>query len=767
MNHVEYALRYHKMGWSVVPIVFQSKDKNPVISWKAYQKRQPTEDEIRMWFGDYFRDPTYKEISTWFDKWKKAPSLAKVKEILSQTHNIALVTGKVSNRVVVDCDSQEAIEMYYELGGDRTGPYCISQRGNQFHCGWKKGLDLPPEKWPRGYSGREDLPNIDLRAQGNMAMVPWSVHWSGHVYKWMNTDRINDPPEIPERLLIGDPKKGRSQTGSNGEPKEKKTWGELYSGAGEGSRNKALASLAGTWAKQGLKFELALEMGGTWNENNDPPMEPPEVMQTIKSIYDKEAERKENLEDKKAAGDHVDHSGEFFSRTDAGNAEALIAKHGENMRYSPERKCWYIWDGRRWIMAKMREVEKFALDTVRSLMDLSKGADDNVKDAVKQWAKKSESHKNINALMTMAQAVGKMPTPMSQFDQNQFLVCCPNGVVDLWNKGKFREHQREDYLTRMTPVLYEPTAKCPMWETFLNEIFDWNIPVIEYMQRVFGYCLTGSTAEQCMWILHGDGANGKSTFCNVMMWILGEYARTAPRNVFLAKAGGDNHPAELAHLNGARMVLAEESEETSRLSEGLVKQATGSKTMAVRFMHENFWDMKLTYKILYMTNHKPDIRGAERGIWRRIKTVFFPKNFKILPETRDLDEKLFKAEASGILNWAIAGALQWLEYGMREPDEIKEELEKYKAEMDYLWDFVEENCSVDPDLSCPASELYRAYAKWAEVNGSWRYSHKRFTIHLKNKIKEKCNINVELGLRAVGDIRIYTGITLKDRQVSV
>ena len=766
-NHVEYALRYWAMGWSVIPIQYRSKEKKPLLSWKAYQKRQPTEDEIKLWFGDYFRDPTYKEVQAWFDSWKTAPSADKIKEILQKEHNIALVTGKVSNRVVVDCDSPEAIELYYELGGDRTGPYCISQRGNQFHCGWAKGADLAAEKWPRGYSGREDLPNIDLRAQGNTAMIPWSVHWSGHKYEWKNTERINDLPEIPERLLIGDPKKGRSMVGANGQdgPKEKKNWSELWQGGGEGSRNKTLASLAGSWAAAGLPLPVAMQNGAVWNEKNDPPMEIPELETTIKSVYSKEEKRKEAKEEKKEAGDYVD--SEFFPRTDQGNAEALVARHGKNMRYSPERKSWYVWDGCRWILARMRQVEQFAIDTVRALPEYAQASDDNVKEAVRVWSKKSESHKNVNAMITMAQAVNPMPTPMTLFDRNQFLVCCPNGIVDLWNKGAYRSHEREDFITRMTSVPYDPEAECPMWKHFLDEIFDWNGAIISYVQRVIGYCLTGSTAEQCMWILHGDGANGKSTFCNVIMWLLGEYARTAPRNVFLVKSGGDNHPAELAHLNGARMVLAEESEETSRLSEGLVKQATGSKTMAVRFMHENFWDMVLTYKILFMTNHKPDIRGAERGIWRRIKTIFFPKNFRITPENRNLDEKMFKAEASGILNWAIAGAMQWMEHGMREPDEVREELERYKEEMDYLWDFISDNCSIKDETWCNASDLYRAYTKWADVNGTWRYSHKRFAIHLAHKIKEKTGNIVMMGFYGPDDIRIYKGIALKGTQTTL
>ena len=303
-----------------------------------------------------------------------------------------------------------------------------------------------------------------------------------------------------------------------------------------------------------------------------------------------------------------------------------------------------------------------------------------------------------------------------------------------------------------------------MWEKFIGEVFDWNQPIIDYMQRVIGYCLTGSTSEQCMWILYGDGANGKSTFCNILQWLLGDYARTAPRNVFLAKTGGDSHPAELAHLSGGRLAFAEESEETSKFSEGLVKQATGSKSMSVRFMHENFWEMQMTFKIFFQTNHRPDIRGAEKGIWRRIKPIFFPKSFAVTPANRDLDERIFKAEASGILNWAIAGAIAWVDGGLREPEEVREELVAYMQEMDMMSDFIQDCCAVRSDEECQAVELYKCYSRWAEVHGTWKYSHKRFFIHLRNKLKEKGKI-VESITR--DENRFYKGITLREKIVSM
>lgn len=328
-----------------------------------------------------------------------------------------------------------------------------------------------------------------------------------------------------------------------------------------------------------------------------------------------------------------------------------------------------------------------------------------------------------------------------------------NGTVDL-RTGELRPHRREDLITRLAPVEYDPDAEAPLWEAFLRRIMDGNEDLIRFLQRAVGYSLTGDTSEQCFFLLYGTGANGKSTFLEAIRAMLGDYAQQADFGTFLVQ-NRDGPRNDVARLVGARFVSAVEVESGRRLSETLVKQLTGNDRVVARFLYREHFEFVPTFKLWLAANHKPVIRGADHAIWRRIKLI--PFQVTIPPEDRDrqLAARL-RAELPGVLAWAVRGCLEWQQYGLGEPPEVTEATNEYRAEMDPLGPFFGERCVLHPNARAYAGELYAGYAAWCEQAGERPMSQREFGLRLQERGFERRIVRgrvvwVGLGLRGGED----------------
>ncbi len=243
-----------------------------------------------------------------------------------------------------------------------------------------------------------------------------------------------------------------------------------------------------------------------------------------------------------------------------------------------------------------------------------------------------------------------------------------------------------------------------------------NKELIGFLRRSVGYGLTGSTQEQCFFVLYGTGRNGKSTFLNTLKALLGDYARQAAAETFMIKKNSGGPGDDVAMLRGARFVTAIETEENQRLAESLVKQITGGDSMSVRRLYENFFEFEPEFKIFLATNHKPNIRGTDEGIWRRVRMI--PFAVRITDDEVDLElaDKL-RDEMEGILTWAVNGCLEWQTDGLQEPEEVWGATEQYRQEMDILGTFLDEVCAIEKNSFAPICDLHRAYQIWADENG--------------------------------------------------
>ncbi len=297
--------------------------------------------------------------------------------------------------------------------------------------------------------------------------------------------------------------------------------------------------------------------------------------------------------------------------------------------------------------------------------------------------------------------------------------------------GELRPHDREDLITKLAPVSYDSEAKCETWRAFLDKIMDGNTDLIEYLKRAVGYSLTGDTTEQCLFILHGSGANGKSTFVETIHTLLGDYAqKTETRSFMQQKNEGVRN--DLARLKGVRFASAVEIMQGQRLNEALIKEATGGDRITARFLFKEYFEFRPEFKLFLACNHKPEIRGTDEGIWRRVKLV--PFEVTIPPEQRDkrLLEKL-ETELPGILNWAMEGCQEWRRNGLQDPEEITAATASYRQEMDLLALFIDECCQLDEDGEVPTGKLFDAYEEWCKKNGEQPVKKRTFGTMMKER----------------------------------
>jgi putative DNA primase/helicase len=335
------------------------------------------------------------------------------------------------------------------------------------------------------------------------------------------------------------------------------------------------------------------------------------------------------------------------------------------------------------------------------------------------WCLKSESAPRINAMLELATSEPGIPVLPDQLDADPWLLNCPNGTLDL-HTGELRPHRREDLITKLCPTPYVRKALAPTWLRFLDDVFSVDGrpdgDLIDYMQRLLGYCLTGDTREHLLAVFYGTGANGKSVLINTLLHVIGEdYAMTAMPDLLMARSG-DRHPTEIASLFGRRLLVCQETGAGRRLNEALVKWLTGGDKLQARRMREDFWQFTPTHKAILVTNYKPEVRGTDNGIWRRLRLIPFAVTFAEDKQDKDLPAKL-AAEAPGILAWLMRGCQEWQERGMLTPARVLAATKEYREEEDVVGLFVQECCTTGGQLSCRASDLYGRFKEWQERTG--------------------------------------------------
>ena len=437
--------------------------------------------------------------------------------------------------------------------------------------------------------------------------------------------------------------------------------------------------------------------------------------------------------------------------TDATNAERFLEEHGENVRYNSAWKKWLVWNDKYWETDESGAlIHEKGLETVRNIYDeLSTTMDYRERIDIEKFGMLSESFRRREAFIKCAQWKPEINIKSDDLDVNPWLINLQNGTFDL-SKGEYREHDRKEMITKIANVVYDPQADCPLWKQFIREIMDYKTELITFVQTAAGWALTGDVSEQTMFILYGTGANGKSTFLNTILYILGDYGTATPTETFMKKTG-DQNTNDIARLRGIRVVTTTEAEQGRRLSEPLIKKITGNDQMTARFLYGEYFNFTPTFKIMMAKNHKPVIKGTDYGIWRRIKLIPFTTRITEDKQDKHLELKL-REEASGILNWLLEGAERWKRDGLKAPAIVLNATDEYRGEMDVMGNFLKERCLQDKRHSIRIRELYKAYSDWCDENNEHASSERFFSLRLK-----------EMGFEQTrtAEARFWTGIALR------
>lgn len=438
----------------------------------------------------------------------------------------------------------------------------------------------------------------------------------------------------------------------------------------------------------------------------------------------------------------------FYPRSDSGNAELFAVLYRDTVRFDHKQGRWLLWNDNRWAEDKQEKVRSMMKQTARRRHELVLNlADSEERTRQIKWALQSESRYAIDAALELAKSEPNVSDDGERWDASPMLLGVANGIVDL-TTGQWRTASQGDFITKFSLVAFNANAECPRFEQFLEEIFDGDQERIRYIQKAVGYTLTGSVEEHCLFACYGSGRNGKSTLLEVLLHIMGDYGVDLPFSTLETK----HQIGEGANLPGARFAKAVEIREGRRLDEARVKSWTGGDTISVRPLYHNAFSFSPTHKLWLAFNHKPVVADNSPAIWNRIHLIPFERKF----EKQGADKKLLatlKAEAPGILNWAIQGCLAWQSEGLKAATAVEQATREYEQECDPIGPFLAQCCQQNPEFQVAKSQLWKSYQAWSAEP----VSQKAFAAKMKGR---------GFGESRTGSTRSWTGLRLRSSDKS-
>jgi putative DNA primase/helicase len=510
--------------------------------------------------------------------------------------------------------------------------------------------------------------------------------------------------------------RGKPNTASGGTTEDKPRQGpldepalleEIRSGA---SYHVACVRLLGRWALAGIPLMEARQRlvdameqvplrdrDLRWRNRRD------DIDRCLEDIYVKEALAKDRGE-RVAPPRRADQGGvQGGPITEDSVAAAFAREHGATLRFCHHAGKWYRWDGAIWRPEETRLAFDWARTLSRDLAASSEAARVMVAAGKAGFA---------SGVERFAQADRAFALTAEAWNRDDMLLGTPGGTVDL-RTGMLREAQQDDLISRSTSVTPTDHATCPTWMAFLHQATAGDQALTGFLQRWFGYCLTGVTTEHALLFVYGRGGNGKGVLLMTIAGIMGDYAATAAMDTFTVSKG-DKHPTDLAMLHGARLVMATETEEGGAWAEARIKALTGGDPITARFMRRDFFTFIPTFKMTISGNHKPALRNVDDAARRRFNVVPFlhkpPEPDKALPDK-------LKAEWPGILRWMIDGCLAWQRDGLQRPPVVLEATAEYFAEQDLLAQWVDECCEQQSGFGDTNADLFGSWRAYAVARG--------------------------------------------------
>jgi len=687
---LEYAVAYAGLGFAVLPI---NRVHNGKCSCQSSKCKSPGKHPVARLVPRGFKDASadISEVQAWFAE---------------HDYNIGMATGKQSGIVVVDVDGQDGLDSLETLksqGISFETAYVTTGRGRHYYFRYPMGdIHIPS-------SSGQLAPGIDIRAEGGMVVAPPSLHASGIHYHWGSgatpTKTSIGPLPFDLFLLIPNAK-------SNTEPQALGLSGSRFNlpervNDGEG-RESTILRYAGYLRSQGIsQAEIDRELLSYNSTNIKPPLDDADVLDRARR-YATATDGSTQL----AAGQSSPISAP--QEGDIANGHDFANLHRNHLIYLIETNNWLRYEPPRgWDPASIALVDSAAKQVAYDL--LLKAAKEhashpewNGKSKLLTRATKAHQMQHMRAMIEMAKSEPGLNCSINDFDSDPMLLGVQNGVVDLRTQVLMPPNP----LTRVSKrcsVEYVPKATCPRFASFINEVLPDTV-VAGFVQRWFGYCLTGRSTEKVFLMLIGVGDNGKSVLVEVLKWLLGGYAAKIDTELLMAQPRSPQGPSpEILDIKGRRLIYANETSEGQQLSDARVKDLTGGDTLAARPLYgKTRVEFSPTHKLMMIGNHKPKITDNTSGMWNRVVLVPFevvvPRNQR---DTQLLDK--LKLEGPGILNWALDGLTDFKQNGLAVPDKLRAATQAYREEQDLIGEWLVDHCTRGDSLSCKASDAYRAF----------------------------------------------------------
>ncbi|MGE0666173.1 MAG: phage/plasmid primase, P4 family [Sphingomonadales bacterium] len=704
------------VGFSVFPL--KPRSKRPKSGWKQYQDARAPRELVESWSRD-------------------------------RSLNIGIVTGAVSGIVVLDLDTPEAL-----AEAERRGlPDSVRVRTPRgYHVYFRHpGTEI---------SNRTGVfRGADVRGDGGYVVGPGSTFVpdqkeaaEGKVagsYDWVRSPHDVPLADMPAWLmrLIASPAEQVPAKRSTLALISKSGWGnaallaelDQLARAAEGTRNDAL-NLAGFRLFQ---IVAAGHLGGSvvrealTEAGRSLGLELHEIEATLESARAAGFASPRGPKDQSEAASGP----EPVAFTEDALADAFAARFGRSWRYVAVWEQWLSWSGKAWLRDQSLHAHDLARQVCR---EAAIGA------PAESLGKRLSKNATISAVEHLARSDRRHACGPEIWDADPWLLNTRDGIVDL-RSGEVRPHDPLSYMTKAAGAGLG--GGCFSWLEFLDTVTAGDKDLQANLQRVMGYCLTGTTSEHALFFCYGTGANGKSVFVSTMAEVLGDYATLAPMDMFMA-SHGDRHPTDMAGLRGARMVTSIETEQGSRWAESKLKALTGGDKITARFMRQDFFAYTPQFKLVIVGNHKPAIRNVDEAMRRRLHMI--PFTVTIPPEKRDksLQQRL-QAERDGILAWALEGSREWQRIGLSPPASVLAATEDYFDAEDAVGRWLEERCERAPNLKDSSARLFGDWKLWAEQNGEFAGSIRRLSEALAGRGFGRHNTRLSKG---------FSGLALRSVQ---
>lgn len=407
-----------------------------------------------------------------------------------------------------------------------------------------------------------------------------------------------------------------------------------------------------------------------------------------------------------------------YKTTDIGDGQLFADVFKDRARYV-DKECWYIYDGRIWA----KDVNGLrAMNLCKSLANAllaytSEISDDKLRESYSKHVCRWQNRRTRETILKDAKDV--YPISKFEFDASPYLINCENGTLNI-ETGKFLPHDSKDLLTKLATVTYDPSAKNDRFTEFVSEISSNDTEKAEFLQKAFGYGIAGYNYHECMFILYGaTSRNGKSTLCESVLNVLGNYACSSNPETLAKKTNNDStkQSEDVARLNGIRFANFSEPPKNMTMNGDRVKAMTGRDTLNARFLNENSFEFRPQFKMYMSTNFKPLIDDPALFASGRIVLIPFDRHFSESERDIHLKDKFAESQCrSAILNWLIEGYRKLQQSGFTQPDSIKEAIKEYRKESDLIAQFVDDCLIADTSEELRMSDVFNKYKSWCLIN---------------------------------------------------